>query len=98
MPKEHRNHPLKKRAAVFSLSDREKAIVQNWEALPYLPPKLTAIVENCGMSTVYERLADGTYQAVKDGPKTQIFTTSIKARRLSLRPAQYRRANEGAAA
>ena len=46
MPKEHRNHPLKKRAAVFSLSDREKAIVQNWEALPYLPPKLPAIFEN----------------------------------------------------
>ena len=99
MPKEHQNHrPLKKKAVVFSLSEREKAIVQNWEALPDLPPKLTAIVESCGMSTVYERLVAGEYTAFKDGPRTKITTTSIKARRASLPPAQYRRANESAAA
>jgi hypothetical protein len=99
MLKKRRHHrPPKKKPVVFSLSEREKAIVQNWEALPELPPKLTAIVESCGMSTVYERLADGTYQAVKDGRLTRILTASIKARRLSLPAAQYRRANESAAA
>ena len=56
---------FKKKPWVFDLSEREKAIVQNWEALPGLPAKLTAVVESCGMSTVNDRLARGEYQAVQ---------------------------------
>jgi hypothetical protein len=43
--------------------------------------------ENCGASTVYERLARGEYEAVKDGSKTLITVESIKRRRQAkLRP------------
>ena len=74
----------------FELSERERAIVQNWEALSDLPPKLTAVVEACGMSTVYDRLAAGEYEAVKDGPRTKISTNSIKRRRAGLPRAEYK--------
>jgi hypothetical protein len=84
----------KKRGArkpfVFSLSERERAIVQNWEALSGLSPKETAVVDNCGLSTVYERCASGEYEAYKDGARTKITTKSIKARRAKLRPAAYK--------
>ena len=44
--------PKKTSAVVFSLSDRERAILQNWQAVSDLPPKLAAVVEACGMTTV----------------------------------------------
>jgi hypothetical protein len=74
----------------FVISERERAIVQNWEAVGDLPPKLTAVVEACGMSTVYDRLAAGEYEAVKDGPRTKISTDSIKRRRAALPRAEYK--------
>jgi hypothetical protein len=61
--KDSTKHP---RAKNFELSPREITIVQNWEALLGLAPKLTAVVEGCALSTIYTRLATGEYQALKD--------------------------------
>jgi hypothetical protein len=66
------------------------AIVWNWEALDSLPLKLITVVESCGLSTVYERLASGDYEGVKDGSRTKITTASIKARRAKLPRAEYK--------
>jgi len=41
------------------------------------------------LTTVYGRLADGTYEAVKDGTKTLILPSSITRRREGLPKAQY---------
>jgi hypothetical protein len=54
-----------------------------------LSPKETAIVENCGVSVVYERLARGEYEAVKDGTRTKIVLESIKRRRAGLPKAKF---------
>jgi hypothetical protein len=58
-----------------------------------LSPKETGIVENCGESTVYERLARGEYDAVKDGTRTKITFESIKRRRAGLPRATYQPLN-----
>jgi hypothetical protein len=58
---------------------------------PYaLSPKETAVVENCGVSVVYERLARGEYSAIKDGTRTKILVESIKRRRAGLPRAEYK--------
>jgi hypothetical protein len=54
-----------------------------------LSPNQTAFAENCGESTVYERLARGEYDAVKDGTRTIITLESIKRRRAGLPRATY---------
>jgi hypothetical protein len=54
-----------------------------------LSPKETATIENCGVSVVYERLARGEYEAVKDGTRTKILVESIKRRRASLPKAMF---------
>jgi hypothetical protein len=70
----------------FELSHREQAIVANWQATVSLSPKLTCVVDDCAMSTVYGRLERQEYQALKDGHRTRIITESIKNRRERLQP------------
>lgn len=65
----------------FELSHRERAIVENWQSTQSLSPKLTCVVDDCGLSTVYERLDRQEYEALKDGHRTRIVTQSIKDRR-----------------
>jgi len=65
----------------FDLSKREMAIVQNWQSTQSVSPKVCCIVDDCSMSTLYERLNLGQYQALKDGHRTRIVTKSIKDRR-----------------
>jgi hypothetical protein len=72
----------------FALSKRELAIVANWQSTQSLSPKLTCVIDDCALSTVYERLNLGQYQAVKDGHRTRIITESIKNRRERLQPYQ----------
>jgi hypothetical protein len=55
-----------------------------------LSVKETAAVERCGVSTVWERLAAGEYEAIKDGAKTLITVKSIQKRREGLLPATYK--------
>jgi hypothetical protein len=57
------------------------AIVANWQSTQSVSPKLVCIIDDCAMSTLYERLKRQEYQAVKDGHRTRIITESIKKRR-----------------
>jgi hypothetical protein len=41
------------------------------------------------LTTVYKRLGDGEYEAVKDGVKTLITAASVARRRESLPKAEY---------
>ena len=68
----------------FRLNDRERAALENWEIIDSVSPKLTCVIDDCGLSTVYERIEAGTYVAFKDGRLTKISTASIKARRANL--------------
>jgi len=70
----------------FELSHRERAIVANWQSTQSLSPKLTCVIDDCAMSTVYKRLGCQEYQALKDGHRTRILTQSIKSRRERLQP------------
>jgi hypothetical protein len=70
----------------FELSPRELAIVANWQSTQSVSPKLSCIIDDCSMSTVYERLTRQEYQALKDGHRTRIVTESIKNRREGLQP------------
>ena len=54
-----------------------------------LTPRQVAELEGCSLTTVYKRLADGEYAAVKDNLKTLISSTSVARRRASLPKAQY---------
>ena len=49
----------RRKPAEFKLSEREIAILQNWETTHGLSPKLTAVVDSCALATVYQRLAEG---------------------------------------
>lgn len=49
----------------------------------------TAQAEDCGRTTVYERLARGEYKAVKDGARTRVLVESIRQRRASLPHATF---------
>jgi len=65
------------------------------EVLPIAPIGLTvrqtSKVENASRSTVYERLARGEYDAVKDGKRTLITLESIERRRhATLTPAKFK--------
>jgi excisionase family DNA binding protein len=54
-----------------------------------LTPRRVAELEGCSLTTVYKRLTDGEYEAVKDGAKTLITAASVARRRESLPPAKY---------
>jgi len=80
----------KKKKALFApLSQRQTETLKNWEAALWLAPKLTAIIEDCALSLVYDRLASGEYVAYKDGNRTKITVESIKRRRANLPRAEY---------
>jgi excisionase family DNA binding protein len=46
-----------------------------------LTPRQVAELEGCSLTTVYDRLTDGSYQAIKDGVKTLISESSVARRR-----------------
>jgi excisionase family DNA binding protein len=54
-----------------------------------LTPRQVAELEGCSLTTVYKRLTDGEYTAVKDGLKTLISSASVAGRRESLPKAKY---------
>jgi len=54
-----------------------------------LTPRQVAELDGCGLTTVYKRLADGQYTAIKDGLKTLISAESVARRRELLPKAQY---------
>jgi excisionase family DNA binding protein len=54
-----------------------------------LTPRRVAELEGISLTTVYKRLTDGEYEAVKDGVKTLITAASVARRRESLPQAQY---------
>jgi excisionase family DNA binding protein len=54
-----------------------------------LTPRRVAELEGCGITTVYQRLKDREYEAVKDGRKTLITAESVARRRKKLPSAQY---------
>jgi hypothetical protein len=64
----------------------EESSVQPLEPFA-LSPKDTSQIENCGTTEVYARLKRGEYQAVRDGSRTKILMSSIKARRARLQAA-----------
>jgi excisionase family DNA binding protein len=54
-----------------------------------LTPRQVAELEGCSLTTVYKRLTDGEYSAIKDGVKTLISSASIARRREALPKAEY---------
>jgi excisionase family DNA binding protein len=54
-----------------------------------LTPRRVAELEGCSLTTVYKRLTDGEYAAIKDGVKTLIPAASVARRRESLPKAEY---------
>jgi excisionase family DNA binding protein len=56
-----------------------------------LTPRRVAELEGCSLTTVYKRLTDGEYEAVKDGVKTLIPAASVARRREGLPRAEYGR-------
>jgi hypothetical protein len=54
-----------------------------------LTPRQVGDLEGCSLTTVYGRLADGTYTAIKDGRKTLIHASSVSRRRVGLPQAKY---------
>ena len=54
-----------------------------------LTPRQVAELEGCSLTTVYKRLIDGEYEAVKDGVKTLIRAESVARRRESLPKATF---------
>jgi excisionase family DNA binding protein len=54
-----------------------------------LTPRRVAELEGCSLTTVYKRLTDGEYEAVKDGVKTLIPAASVARRREGLPRAEY---------
>jgi len=51
--------------------------------------KQAAASEGTCVANVYNRLASGEYQAVKDDRRTLVLWESIKARRSKLKPAKF---------
>jgi excisionase family DNA binding protein len=54
-----------------------------------LTPRRVADLEGCSLTTIYKRLTDGEYEAIKDGTKTLISAASVARRRERLPKAQY---------
>jgi excisionase family DNA binding protein len=54
-----------------------------------LTPRQVAELEGCSLTSVYKRLTDGEYPAVKDGLKTLISSASVARRREGLPKAEY---------
>jgi hypothetical protein len=54
-----------------------------------LTPKQVAEIDGVGLTSVYRRLSQGEYVAVKDGRQTKIIEESVARRRESLPPAKY---------
>jgi hypothetical protein len=63
------------------------------DSVPFEPYAVTikqvAASEGCCVSRVYQRLASGEYQAVKDGARTLVLWSTVKARRAKLNPAKF---------
>jgi hypothetical protein len=78
------------RAQPYTLTAREGELLKHWEVARGLAPKLTALLEDCSLSSVYERLASGEYDAYKDGNRTKVTVESIKRRRDGLPRAGYK--------
>jgi hypothetical protein len=56
-----------------------------------LSPKDTAHIENCGVTTVYQRIKAGQYRTVRDGARsTKILMQSIRERRAKLQVAEIK--------
>ena len=54
-----------------------------------LTPRQVCELEAISLTTVYFRLADGSYKGFKDGKKTLITESSVARRRETLRRAKY---------
>jgi hypothetical protein len=80
--------PKKKKP--FDLSPRQVQILQNWQSAFGVAPKIAAVIDDCGISTVNERLQRGEYDAYKDGARTLVTVESILRRRKTLKRAEYR--------
>jgi hypothetical protein len=52
-------------------------------------PRQVAVLENCALTLVYERLRRGEYEAVRDGRRTKILLESIERRRANLPKAEF---------
>ena len=58
---------------------------------PYaLSIKEVARSEGCCVASVYIRLSNGEYRAMKDGRRTLVLWESVKARRAKLQPAKFK--------
>jgi hypothetical protein len=73
----------------FALTSRQSEVVRNWASVFGLSPSETAVIENSAVSTIYERLSRGEYDAYKDGHATRITVESIKRRRAGLQRATF---------
>ena len=56
----------------------------------FLSVRDVARSEGCCVASVYVRLSNGEYKAVKDGRRTLILWKSVKERRAKLRPAVFK--------
>jgi hypothetical protein len=54
-----------------------------------LTPRQVSELEGVSLTTIYDRLAAGAYDAIKDGNMTRIRASSVARRRASLPKAQY---------
>ena len=54
-----------------------------------LSPATVAKLEDCSVTTVFKRLRDREYTAIRDGVRTKIFASSVEARRAGLPVATY---------
>jgi hypothetical protein len=59
------------------------------EVEKWFSPRQVAELEGCSVTSVYQRLSAGEYEARKDGIKTLIPASSIAARRERLPKAEY---------
>src|SRR5262245_25451268 len=57
---------------------------------PLFSVRDVALIDDCGESVVWARLAAGEYEGVKDGTRTKISAGSIKRRRERLKKAKYK--------
>jgi hypothetical protein len=68
------------------LDDEQQNLIEPFS----LSVRQTMLAEHCGHTTVYERLARGEYEAVKDGNRTRILVASIQRRRANLPRAKFK--------
>ena len=69
------------------MSDAEQVFASVQPIKPFgVSPKQAAIIENCGVTLIYDRLNRGEYDGYKDGHRTKITLASIERRRANLKP------------